>query len=282
MACYSGTHSTRYGTGGSENHPNCEFGCQGSCGNACLRGSDNTSCTVCRSDCEAGCGNCNTLCGPQPSCDTLCSGGCTGVCESGCSTGCSGGCSGDCQTGCSGSCSGGCQGTCVSACAQNCAGGCTNSCVGTCNYGCSSDEVNDLYLNLHLSRIAESDDINTIKKIIYRLFENLQKSTIYNKEEYKNEFNNDNPMGLVADWEGWMADGTATFSMLLNKTFEAIIQNLNTLNKGRIEIDQNKMTPVKIWKDPVSDEQLSTVDRDAALYWIECLKKIYEQVMPVK
>lgn len=61
-------------------------------------------------------------------------------------------------------------------------------------------------------------------------------------------------MGLVADWEGWMADGTATFSMLLDKTFEAIIQNLNTLNKGRIEIDQNKMTPIKIWKDPVSDE----------------------------
>ena len=61
-------------------------------------------------------------------------------------------------------------------------------------------------------------------------------------------------MGLVADWEGWMADGTATFSMLLNKTFEAIIKNLNTLNKGRIEIDQNKMTPVKIWKDPISDE----------------------------
>ena len=282
MACYSGSNSQRYGTGGSENHPNCEFGCQGNCGNACLTGSDNTSCITCRSDCEAGCGNCNAVCGPKPSCDDLCSGGCTGVCESGCSTGCSGGCSGDCQSGCSGSCSGGCQGTCISACAQNCAGGCTNSCVGTCNYGCSSDEVNDLYLNLHLSRIAESDDINTIKKIIYRLFENLQKSTIYNKEQYKNEFDNDNPMGLVADWEGWMADGTATFSMLLDKTFEAIIQNLNTLNKGQIEIDQNKMTPVKIWKDPVSDEQLSTVDRDAALYWIECLKKIYEQVMPVK
>ena len=42
-------------------------------------------------------------------------------------------------------------------------------CVGYCNHGCTSEEVNKLIENLNLSRIAKSDDINTLKKIIFRL-----------------------------------------------------------------------------------------------------------------
>lgn len=51
------------------------------------------------------------------------------------------------------------------------------------------------------------------------------------------------------------------------------------------------MNPVKIWTVEIPDPnnftktktiQLNTVDRNAALYWIECLKNIYNLVAPVK
>ena len=51
------------------------------------------------------------------------------------------------------------------------------------------------------------------------------------------------------------------------------------------------MNPIKIWTAEIPDPndftktkkiQLNTVDRNAALYWIECLKNIYNLVAPVK
>ena len=110
-------------------------------------------------------------------------------------------------------------------------------CVGFCNHGCTSEEVNNLIENLHLSRIAKSDDINTLKKIIFRLFENLKNSTIYNKNKnYINEFGDNTIAGLVNNWNE-DEDGKMTFTLLLNKTFETIITNLNNLNQSRIDID---------------------------------------------
>ena len=86
-------------------------------------------------------------------------------------------------------------------------------------------------------------------------------------------------------------DGKMTYTLLLNKTFETIITNLNNLNQDRTNIDQNKMNPIKIWTVEIPDPndftktktiRLNTVDRNAALYWIECLKNIYNLVAPVK
>lgn len=79
--------------------------------------------------------------------------------------------------------------------------------------------------------------------------------------------------------------------MLLNKTFETIIINLNNLNQGRIVLDQDKMNPIKIWDLEIPDPDdftktttvhLSTIDREAALYWIESVKKIFALTAPVK
>ena len=109
-------------------------------------------------------------------------------------------------------------------------------CVGYCNHGCTSEEVNNLIENLHLSRIAESDDINALKKIIFRLFENLKISTIYKNQDYINEFGDNTIAGLVNNWNE-EEDGKMTFTLLLNKTFETIITNLNNLNQNRINID---------------------------------------------
>ena len=210
-------------------------------------------------------------------------------CMSGCSV-CSSSCGNGCKGGCSGTCSGGCKGTCTNECAQQCSNSCSAGCVGNCNYGCTSEEVNKLIENLHLSRIAESDDINALKKIIFRLFENLKISTIYKNQDYINEFGDNTIAGLVNNWNE-DKDGKMTFTLLLNKTFETIITNLNNLNQNRINIDQNKMNPIKIWTVEIPDPndftktktiQLNTVDRNAALYWIECLKNIYNLVAPVK
>ena len=115
--------------------------------------------------CMSGCAVCSSHCGNG------CKGGCSANCG-GCSGGCSG-CDNSCS-GCSGTCSGGCKGTCTNECAQQCSNSCSAGCVGNCNYGCTSEEVNKLIENLHLSRIAESDDINALKQIIFRLFENLK------------------------------------------------------------------------------------------------------------
>ena len=109
-------------------------------------------------------------------------------------------------------------------------------CVGFCNHGCTSEEVNKLIENLNLSRIAKSDDINTLKKIIFRLFENLKNSTIYKNQDYINEFGDNTIAGLVNNWNE-EEDGKMTFTLLLNKTFETIITNLNNLNQNRINID---------------------------------------------
>lgn len=234
-----------------------------------------------QSYCMSGCSICSSHCGDG------CKGGCSANCG-GCSGGCSG-CDNSCS-GCSGTCSGGCKGTCTTACAEQCSGSCSAGCVGNCNYGCTSEEVNKLIENLHLSRIAESDDINNLKKIIFRLFENLKISTIYKNQNYINEFGDNTIAGLVNNWNE-DEDGKMTFTLLLNKTFETIITNLNNLNQNRTNIDQNKMNPIKIWTVEIPDPndftktktiQLNTVDRNAALYWIECLKNIYNLVAPVK
>ena len=241
--------------------------------------SGDTGCGL--SSCMSGCAVCSSHCGDG------CKSGCTDVCG-GCADSCSG-CDNTCS-GCENSCRGGCTGTCTTACAEHCSGSCSAGCVGNCNYGCTSEEVNKLIENLHLSRIAESDDINTLKKIIFRLFENLKISTIYKNQDYINEFGDNTIAGLVNNWNE-EEDGKMTFTLLLNKTFETIITNLNNLNQNRIDIDQNKMNPIKIWTTEIPDPndftktktiQLNTVDRDAALYWIECLKKIYELVAPIK
>lgn len=303
MACNSGTNSVQMG---SYNKPeNCISNSantnkpgdytpgaqEAACGSSCFSGStsgeegdnkqENCSCTA---SCQAGCGPCSANCGPAPSCDSTCSEGC----GSGCSGGCDG-CRGSCS-GCTGDCTGGCTGTCTSKCAEECSGTCSMGCIGFCNHGCTGEEVNKLIENLHLSRIAESDDINTLKKIIFRLFENLKNSAIYNNKNYINEFGDNTIAGLVSNWNE-DEDGKMTFTLLLNKTFETIITNLNNLNQNRIDIDQNKINPIKIWTTEIPDPndftktktiQLNTVDRDAALYWIECLKKIYELVAPIK
>ena len=241
--------------------------------------SGDTGCGL--SSCMSGCAVCSSHCGDG------CKSGCKDVCG-GCANSCSG-CDNTCS-GCENSCRGGCTGTCTTACAEHCSGSCSAGCVGNCNYGCTSEEVNKLIENLHLSRIAESDDINALKKIIFRLFENLKISTIYKNQDYINEFGDNTIAGLVNNWNE-DKDGKMTFTLLLNKTFETIITNLNNLNQNRIDIDQNKMNPIKIWTTEIPDPndftktktiQLNTVDRNAALYWIECLKNIYNLVAPVK
>lgn len=304
MACGSGTNSVQMGsynkpencisgTSASSNQPKdyTESAQIAACGSSCFssnqpgdEGSNKQANCSCTASCQAGCGPCSANCGPSPSCDTTCSEGCGNGCTDSC-----GGCTNSC-TSCQGSCDGGCKGTCTTACAEQCSGTCSAGCVGHCNYGCTSEEVNKLIENLHLSRIAESDDINTLKKIIFRLFENLKISTIYKNQDYINEFGDNTIAGLVNNWNE-EEDGKMTFTLLLNKTFETIITNLNNLNQNRIDIDQNKMNPVKIWTVEIPDPddftktktiRLNTVDRNAALYWIECLKNIYNLVAPVK
>ncbi len=261
----------------------CESGCFKNSTSSDRRTTDSNGCTGCSGvGCEVGCGQCSADCGPNHTCS-----GCSGQCG-GCSEGCSG-CDNSCSS-CQGTCDGGCKGTCTTACAEQCSGSCSAGCVGHCNYGCTSEEVNKLIENLHLSRIAESDDINTLKKIIFRLFENLKISTIYKNQDYINEFGDNTVAGLVNNWNE-DKDGKMTFTLLLNKTFETIITNLNNLNQNRTNIDQSKMNPIKIWTAQIPDPndftktktiQLNTVDRNAALYWIECLKNIYNLVAPVK
>ena len=305
MACNSGTNSVQMGsynkpencisgTSASSNQPKDynqdaqEAACSGGCfavgGKDSQKGDKLQEDCPCTASCQGGCGPCSANCGPSPSCDNSCSEGCGNGCTDSC-----GGCTNSC-TSCQGSCDGGCKGTCTTACAEQCSGTCSAGCVGNCNYGCTSEEVNKLIENLHLSRIAESDDINALKKIIFRLFENLKISTIYKNQDYINEFGDNTIAGLVNNWNE-DKDGKMTFTLLLNKTFETIITNLNNLNQNRINIDQNKMNPIKIWTVEIPDPndftktttiRLNTVDRNAALYWIECLKNIYNLVAPVK
>ena len=305
MSCNSGTNSVQMGsynkpencisgTSASSNQPKDynqdaqEAACSGGCfavgGTNAQKGDKIQEDCPCTASCQGGCGPCSANCGPSPSCDNSCSEGCGNGCTDSC-----GGCTNSC-TSCQGSCDGGCKGTCTTACAEQCSGTCSAGCVGNCNYGCTSEEVNKLIENLHLSRIAESDDINALKKIIFRLFENLKISTIYKNQDYINEFGDNTIAGLVNNWNE-DKDGKMTFTLLLNKTFETIITNLNNLNQNRINIDQNKMNPIKIWTVEIPDPndftktktiRLNTVDRNAALYWIECLKNIYNLVAPVK
>ena len=285
MACYSGPGSSKMENNTTYN-PNTSGGaCGTGCYNEAGNNQQNNTCSSCaRNECVNGCGECNSNCGPGNTCTRACSEGCGDGCTDSCSS-----CTNSC-TGCSGDCRGGCQETCTTACAEQCSGTCSMGCVGFCNHGCTSEEVNKLIENLHLSRIAESDDINALKKIIFRLFENLKISTIYKNQDYINEFGDNTIAGLVNNWNE-EEDGKMTFTLLLNKTFETIITNLNNLNQNRINIDQNKMNPIKIWTVEIPDPndftktkkiQLNTVDRNAALYWIECLKNIYNLVAPVK
>lgn len=298
MACNSGPQSSTMGSykdnctvAGTDN-PNdysdsvIEASCSGGCWATDKTDANegSSTCSACAGTCVNGCGPCSAECGPKGSCGQNCSGGCGDGCTDSCSS-----CTNSC-TGCDSSCTGGCKETCSTACAEQCSGTCSMGCVGYCNHGCTSEEVNNLIENLHLSRIAESDDINVLKKIIFRLFENLKISTIYKNQDYINEFGDNTIAGLVNNWNE-DKDGKMTFTLLLNKTFETIITNLNNLNQNRIDIDQNKMNPIKIWTTEIPDPndftktktiQLNTVDRDAALYWIECLKKIYELVAPIK
>lgn len=305
MACNSGANSVQMGsynkpencisgTSASSNQPNDynqdaqEAACSGGCfavgGDSDQLGDNKQPDCPCTASCQGGCGPCSAECGPSPSCDSTCSGNCGNGCEGDCTS-----CDSTC-TGCTGDCTGGCTGTCTTACAEQCSGTCSLSCTGRCNSGCTSEEVNELEKNLHLSRIAESDDINNLKKVIFRLFENLKHSTIYTTQEYTNEFGDNSVAGLVNNWNE-DEDGKITYTLLLNKTFEAIIKNLNTLNTGRIDIDQNKMNPIQIWNIEVPDPddftktkiiKLNTVDRNAALYWIESVKKIFALTAPVK
>lgn len=244
MACNSGPQSSTMGSykdnctvAGTDN-PNdysdsvIEASCSGGCWATDKTDANegSSTCSACAGTCVNGCGPCAAECGPKGSCGQNCSGGCSS-CTGGCSS-----CTGDCNGTCSGDCTGGCTGTCTTACAEQCSGTCSLSCTGRCNSGCTSEEVNELEKNLHLSRIAESDDINNLKKVIFRLFENLKHSTIYTTQEYTNEFGDNSIAGLVNNWNE-DKDGKITYTLLLNKTFEAIIKNLNTLNMGRIDID---------------------------------------------
>lgn len=297
MACNSGPQSSTMGSyknnctvAGTDNPNNysdsvIEASCSGGCWatDKADANEGSSTCSACAGTCVNGCGPCSAECGPKGSCGQGCSGDCSS-CQGDCTS-----CQGNC-TGCDSTCSGGCKGTCTTACAEQCSGTCSAGCVGHCNYGCTSEEVNKLIENLHLSRIAESDDINALKKIIFRLFENLKVSTIYKNQDYINEFGDNTIAGLVNNWNE-DEDGKMTFTLLLNKTFETIITNLNNLNQNRTNIDQNKMNPIKIWTVQIPDPndftktktiQLNTVDRNAALYWIECLKNIYNLVAPVK
>lgn len=283
MACTSGRESREMGRHEDYLPGSSGGACESYCFNTALNTGENTCSSCSGSDCVAGCGECNVDCGPKRTCDT----DCTGDCDS--CTGNCGGCDGSCSS-CEGSCSGGCSGTCTTACAEQCSGTCSGGCIGHCNNGCTSEEVNELEKNLHISRIAESDDINNLKKVIYRLFENLKVSKIYNDKNYINEFGDNSVAGLVGNWNE-DENGKMTYTMLLNKTFETIIINLNNLNQGRIVLDQNKMSPIKIWDLEIPDPDdftktttvhLNTVDREAALYWIECVKKIFTLTAPVK
>lgn len=286
MACTSGRDSRTMGRyEGSDNYqPGLPGGaCETGCFNGDSMNSGNTCSSCSGDDCVAGCGECSVDCGPKRTCDT----DCTGDCDS--CTGYCGGCDDSCSS-CEGSCSGGCSGTCTTACAEQCSGTCSGGCIGHCNNGCTSEEVNELEKNLHISRIAESDDINNLKKVIYRLFENLKVSKIYNDKNYINEFGDNSVAGLVSNWNE-DENGKMTYTMLLNKTFETIITNLNNLNQGRIVLEQDKMNPIKIWDVEVPDPDdftktkiihLNTVDRNAALYWIESVKKIFALTAPVK
>lgn len=286
MACNSGRDSREMGRyEGTDNYLPGQSGgaCESDCYNTAINTGENACSSCSGSDCVASCGECSVDCGPKRTCDT----DCTGDCDS--CTGNCGGCDGSCSS-CEGSCSGGCSGTCTTACAEQCSGTCSGGCIGHCNSGCTSEEVNELEKNLHISRIAESDDINNLKKIIFRLFENLKISKIHNNKNYINEFGDNSVAGLVSNWNE-DENGKMTYTMLLNKTFETIIINLNNLNQGRIVLDQDKMNPIKIWDLEIPDPDdftktttvhLSTIDREAALYWIESVKKIFALTAPVK
>lgn len=298
MACNSGPNSSTMGgykdncpTVGSDDPKDytddvitaaCTGGCWATEKEDANEGS--STCSACAGTCVNGCGPCSAECGPKGSCGQNCTGDCSS-CTGDCSS-----CTGDCSGSCSGTCDKGCTGTCTTACAEQCSGTCSLSCKGHCNSGCTSEEVNELEKNLHISRITESDDINNLKRVIFRLFENLKHSKIYNNQEYTNEFGDNSVAGLVSNWNE-DEDGKMTYTLLLNKTFETVIKNLNTLNIGRVDIDQDKMNPVQIWDVEVPDPDdftktkvihLNTVDRNAALYWIECVRKIFALTAPVK
>lgn len=246
-------------------------------------GGRNPGCVSCSNDCERACGACAALCGPKQTCSRACSEGCGSGCSHGCSGNCDSGCYNTCRSGCYTSCSSGCSGTCETACALGCATGCSISCSGECNYGCTSEEVNNLFTNLHLSRIAEVEDINAIKQIIFKLFENMKKSSLYKDGDpiCENEFGGLDA-GLVQEWKKWDSNDKVSFSLLLDKTFQAVINNLKNINKNRINFDEDKATPAKTFTHPDSKVIYNTVDRNAAEYWIECLKELYPMIMPMK
>ena len=267
------------GSIGNKDPKNCLGNCHGENG----KPNQNPGCVTCSNNCERSCGACDSLCGPGKTCSRACSQGCGSSCSSGCTSGCKSGCSGSCSSGCYNSCQGGCSGTCENACALGCATGCSVSCSGECNYGCSSEEVNNLFTNLKLSRIAEVEDINAIKQIMFKLFENLKKSSLYTEGDslYENEFGGTDA-GLVQEWKEWDSNDKTSFSLLLDKTFQAVINNLKNLNKNRIDFDEEKAAPAKTFTHPDKRIVYNTVDRDAAEYWIECLKELYPLVMPIK
>lgn len=219
------------------------------------------------SSCMAGCSVCSTSCGNG------CKGGCSG-CSGDCSSGCSGGCDG-CRGTCSSGCSGDCKTACARACSQSCTTSCTRGCSGQCNYGCQNEEVDSLYAKLALQRVVRNEDINLIKKIIYRLFEIRDQSSIKNNTKYISEYTptEEDIYGLIPD-----TVLNENLQLAFTKTFQNIINNLNNVNTNRITINQQNLIPEV---DDKTGIEYNLMDREVALYWINCLKKIYNAIAPI-
>ncbi len=228
------------------------------------------------SSCMDDCSSCSTHCGDG--CKNGCSGSCGSNCSGGCSS-CSGTCSG-CEGTCLRGCDGGCKTACALACAVSCGNTCTLGCTGQCNYGCQSEEVDSLYAQLNLQRLAKNADINLMKKIIFRLFEIRDKSDTLNKNSsYKTEYptTKEEIYGLIPDTTE--KDEAYTLSLAFNETFQNIIDNLNNANAGRVELDPELLRPQT---DDTTGITYNLINYDTAIYWINCLKKIYDTIAPIK
>lgn len=266
----------------------CGGGCKNDCNSECWNtkhennpnhGPGNTDETTggCKlSSCMDDCNVCSNRCGNS------CQDGCKGDCGSGCSGGCYS-CTGTCSS-CTGTCvsgcDGGCKTKCALACAISCGNTCTLGCTGQCNYGCQSEEVDSLYAQLNLQRLAKNVDINLMKKIIFRLFEIRDKSDTLNKNSsYQTEYpkTEKDIYGLIPDTIE--KDETYTLSLAFNETFQNIINNLNNANAGRVDLDPELLRPQT---DDATGITYNLINYDTAIYWINCLKKIYDTIAPIK
>ena len=252
----------------------CSISCSASCSFGGSGQNGDWSPQVC-GRCDDWCDNCAGHCGDA--CKNGCKGGCSG-CDGSCG-GCSGNCS-SCTGTCTSGCDGGCKTNCALACAISCGNTCTLGCTGQCNYGCQSEEVDSLYAQLNLQRLAKNADINLMKKIIFRLFEIRDKSDTLNKNSsYQTEYpkTEKDIYGLIPDTIE--KDETYTLSLAFNETFQNIINNLNNANAGRVDLDPELLRPQT---DDATGITYNLINYDTAIYWINCLKKIYDTIAPIK